>query len=179
MVWRCCEVFCRVSKKITDSNTTYLLTHYQWSNCFDTNLCLFNPIFNPTIICMLVIKTQICTRVHELCDCIVQRTTAMVTKQRQRQHHMSVSSPSCAGARASFRTTTTTAMVTTNVDDKASGASAWHFHIASRRGDDDSNYGDDDDECQRQGLGRERPAFSYRVAQRRRQQQQLLATTND
>jgi len=112
MVWRCCEVFCRVSKKITDSNTTYLLTHYQWSipkntktsNCFDTNLCLFNPIFNPTIICMSVIKTQICTRVRELCDCIVQRTTAMATKQRQRQHHMSVSCPSCAGARASFRT---------------------------------------------------------------------------
>ena len=122
MVWRCCEVFCRVSKKITDSNTTYLLTHYQWSipkntktsNCFDTNLCLFNPIFNPTIICMSVIKTQICTRVRELCDCIVQRTTAMATKQRQRQHHMSVSCPSCAGARASFRTVRCCLMTTTH-----------------------------------------------------------------
>jgi hypothetical protein len=30
-------------------------------------------------------------------------------------------------------------MMTTNVDDKASGASARHFHIASRSGDDDNN----------------------------------------
>jgi hypothetical protein len=30
-------------------------------------------------------------------------------------------------------------MMTTNVDDKASGASARHFHIASRSSDDDNN----------------------------------------
>ena len=53
----------------------------------------------------------------------------------------------------------------------------WRRLIISRRNDDDNNYGDDDDECRRQCLGRERPAFSYRVAQRRRRQQ--LATTND
>jgi hypothetical protein len=34
-----------------------------------------------------------------------------------------------------------------NVDDKASGASARHFYIASRDGNDDSNYGNDDDKC--------------------------------
>ncbi len=32
-------------------------------------------------------------------------------------------------------------MTTTNVDDKASCASAWHFHIASCDGDNDNNYG--------------------------------------
>jgi hypothetical protein len=35
--------------------------------------------------------------------------------------------------------TTTTAMMTMNVDNKASGASARHFHIASCSGDDDNN----------------------------------------
>ena len=30
-------------------------------------------------------------------------------------------------------------MMTTNVDDKASGVSARHFHIASRTGNDDNN----------------------------------------
>jgi hypothetical protein len=86
--------------------------------------------------------------------------------------------PEAYTSRQATATTTTTAMMTTNVDDKASGASARHFHIASRSGHD-SNYGNDDDKCQRQGLGRKRPAFSYHVAQRQRRQQQLLATTND
>jgi hypothetical protein len=61
---------------------------------------------------------------------------------------------------------------------RSSRASARGIHIASGDGDDNNN-GNDDDECRRQGLGRECPAFSYRVAQRRRRQQQLLATTND
>jgi len=68
------------------------------------------------------------------------------------------------------------AMMTMNADDKATmggttvvealGVSAQHFHIASCSGNDDNNNGDDDDECQRQGLGCERPAFLYHVAQR-------------
>jgi hypothetical protein len=52
------------------------------------------------------------------------------------------------------------------------------MHIASVDGNDNNN-GDDEDKCRRQGLGRERPEFSHRVAQRRQRQQQLLATTND
>ncbi len=58
-----------------------------------------------------------------------------------------------------------TAATTTYVDDKILRASAQGIYIASRDGDDNNN-GDDDDECQQQGLGCERPAFSYCVAQR-------------
>ena len=65
-----------------------------------------------------------------------------------------------------------TAATTTYVDDEILRASARGIYIASRDGDD-NNTGNDDDECRRQGLGRERPAFSYRVAQRQRRQQQL------
>ncbi len=70
---------------------------------------------------------------------------------RQQQQHMSktISSgqapeaytSSCATA----TTTATTAMMMTNVDDKASGASARHFHIVLRNGND-SNYGNDDED---------------------------------
>jgi len=60
---------------------------------------------------------------------------------------------------------------------RSSRASAQGIHIASGDGDDNNN-GDDDNECRRQGLGHERPAFSYRIAQQR-WRQQLFATTND
>jgi hypothetical protein len=50
--------------------------------------------------------------------------------------------------------------------------------ILRARDGDNINNGNDDDECRRQGLGHERPAFSYHIAQRRRRQQ-LLATTNN
>jgi hypothetical protein len=60
--------------------------------------------------------------------------------------------------------TTTTAMMMTNIDDKALGASARHFFIASRDGSDNNNYGNDNDKYQRQGLGRKRPAFLHCVA---------------
>jgi hypothetical protein len=53
------------------------------------------------------------------------------------------------------------AMMMTNVNDKALGASARHFHIASRSGNDNNNNGNDDNECRRQGLRRERRAFLY------------------
>ena len=65
-----------------------------------------------------------------------------------------------------------TAATTTYVDDEILRASARGIYIASRDGDD-NNTGDDDDKCRQQGLRRERPAFSYRVAQRQRRQQQL------
>ena len=57
-------------------------------------------------------------------------------------------------------------MMTTNVNDKALGASARHFHIASRSGNDNNNNVDDDNKCLQQGLRRERRAFLYCVAQR-------------
>jgi hypothetical protein len=64
-------------------------------------------------------------------------------------------------------TTTTTAMMTMNVDNKALGASAQHFYMASCNGNNDINYDNDDDKCRQQGLGRERSAFLHRIAQRR------------
>ncbi len=45
---------------------------------------------------------------------IVRRATATAVKQRQRQHHMSVSIPSCAGTRASFCTVCCCSMTTTH-----------------------------------------------------------------
>jgi 5-hydroxyisourate hydrolase-like protein (transthyretin family) len=55
-------------------------------------------------------------------------------------------------------TTKTAAMMTTNVDDKASGASAQHFHIALRSGNDDNiNYWQQrTTSVRRRGLVRER-----------------------
>jgi hypothetical protein len=47
-------------------------------------------------------------------------------------------------------------MMTTNVDDNVSGASARHFHIASRSGDDDNNWQQRTTCVGRQGLVRER-----------------------
>ena len=42
-------------------------------------------------------------------------------------------------SRRATATSTTPAMMTTNVDNKASGASAPHFHIALRSGNSDNN----------------------------------------
>ena len=133
---------------------------------------------------------------------ISHRAMATTITNWLRQHHMSASSHSCAGARASFFTlychskmTTHNkhhvqahelsishraqahellimAATTTYVDEEILRESARGIYIASRDGDD-NNTGNDDDKCQRQGLGRKRPAFSYRVAQRQQRQQQL------
>ena len=70
-----------------------------------------------------------------------------------------------------------TAATTTYVDDKILRASTRGIYIALRDSNNNNN-SDDDNECRRQGLGREHPAFSYRIAQRQRRQQ-LLATTNN
>ncbi len=55
--------------------------------------------------------------------------------------------------------------MTTNVDDKASGASAWHFYIVSRSGDDDNNnyWQQQMTSVGRQGLMHEK-TYSHRVA---------------
>ena len=56
------------------------------------------------------------------------------------------------------------AATTTYDDDEILRASARGIYIMSRDGGDNNN-GNNDNECQRQGLGHERPAFSYHVAQ--------------
>jgi hypothetical protein len=48
--------------------------------------------------------------------------------------------PKAYTLRCATATTTTTAIMTTNVNNKASGASARHFHIVSRSGDNNNNY---------------------------------------
>jgi hypothetical protein len=86
-----------------------------------------------------------------------------------------MSSPSCAGAQASFRTVRCHLMMATHnyAGNKPSCASAQAInygsnimsmtrpsvqaqgiYIASLDGNNDNNYGDDDDKCQQQGLGR-------------------------
>jgi len=68
-------------------------------------------------------------------------------------------------------TTTTTAMMMTNVDDKASGMSARHFHIASRSGNDDNNYWQQRTmSAGRRCLVREHTTYFHRVTRWRRQQ---------
>jgi hypothetical protein len=54
-------------------------------------------------------------------------------------HHIALHDGDDLSSRVATMTTTSTAMMMTNVDDKASGASARHFHIASRSGDKDNN----------------------------------------
>jgi hypothetical protein len=56
------------------------------------------------------------------------------------------------------------AATTTYVGDEILRASARGIYIASCDSDNNNN-GDDDNECQQQGLGHKRPAFSYCVAQ--------------
>ena len=61
-------------------------------------------------------------------------------------HELSISHRAQAHELLITVATTTMAMMTTKVDDKASGASARHFHIVLRNGNNDSNYGNDDNE---------------------------------
>ncbi len=78
----------------------------------------------------------LCAQVHDAI--IPQRTMATMITTRLQQQHMSSTSPSCAGARASFcnrlRCPMATAtkqqwqQQTTSVNDKASSASAMYVH---------------------------------------------------
>ena len=62
-------------------------------------------------------------------------------------------------------TSTTMAMTTINVDDKASGTSARHFHIASFSGDYDNNYWQQQTtSVGRQFLVRKHTTYSHHVA---------------
>ena len=69
-------------------------------------------------------------------------------------------------------------MMTTIVDDKASGASARHFHIVSRNSNNDNNYWQQrTTSVGRQGLVCEHTTYSHRIArwrQRRRSQAHML-----
>ena len=69
-------------------------------------------------------------------------------------------------------------MMTTNVDDKASGASAQHFHIVSRNSDDDNNYWQQrKTSVGRRGLVHKHTKYSHHVTQwrqRRRSQAHML-----
>jgi hypothetical protein len=75
-----------------------------------------------------------------------------------RYHHIALHDGDDLSYRVATTTTTTTAMMTTNVNNKASGASAWHFHIASRSGNDDNNsyWQHQTTSVRQQGLVRER-----------------------
>jgi hypothetical protein len=62
-------------------------------------------------------------------------------------------------------------MMMTNVDNKASGASARHFHIVLRNSDEDNNYWQQRTmSVGRRGLVREHTTYSHRVARWQRRQ---------
>jgi hypothetical protein len=69
-------------------------------------------------------------------------------------------------SRRAMAMTTTMAMMMTNVNNMASGASARHFHIASRSGNNNNNYWQQGTmSIGRRGLVREHTTYSHRVAQ--------------